>query len=133
MAARPEVGVARSVDGHGLPSRAGCGARCPGMQAALAPFNLDTVPTLNYCINVLIQDYKPGAGLEVLDMVTAELTGSGWVIVGLTSIIAAVGLLVTAMPPSASSLEKWARRYGAALTDRNRAMVARYLRRTRTL
>jgi hypothetical protein len=66
-------------------------------------------------------------------MVTAELTGSGWVIVGLTSILAAVGLLVTAMPPSASSLEKWARRCGAALTDRNRAMVARYLRRTRTL
>ncbi len=66
-------------------------------------------------------------------MVTAELTGSGWVIVGLTSILAAVGLLVAAMHPSASSLEKWARRYGVALTDRNREMVARYLRRTRTL
>jgi hypothetical protein len=64
---------------------------------------------------------------------TAQLTGVGWAFVVIGAILALVGLVLAAMPPSAPRLAGWARRYGFALTAGNRPVVDRYLRRTRAL
>jgi hypothetical protein len=63
----------------------------------------------------------------------AQLTEAGWVFVAVGAMSGLVGLVLAVMPPSATRLEAWARRYGFALTDANRSLVGRYLRRTRTL
>jgi hypothetical protein len=61
----------------------------------------------------------------------AQLTDAGWAFVGVGAMVGLVGLVLAVMPPRATRLEAWARRYGFALTDANRSLVGRYLRRTR--
>jgi hypothetical protein len=63
----------------------------------------------------------------------AQLTDAGWVFVGVGAMLGLVGLVLALMPPSATRLDAWARRYGFALTVGNRSLVARYVRRTRTM
>jgi hypothetical protein len=63
----------------------------------------------------------------------AQLTDAGWAFVGVGAMVGLVGLVLAVMPPRATRLQAWARRYGFALTVANRSLVGRYLRRTRTI
>lgn len=66
-------------------------------------------------------------------VVTEQLTTAGWVMLGIS---AAVGVSVVALAffaPSQRRALAWADRYGLELTDGNRPLIARYIRRTRSL
>ena len=66
-------------------------------------------------------------------VVTEQLTTAGWVMLGIS---AAVGVSVVALAffaPSRRRALAWADRYGLELTEGNRPLIARYIRRTRSL
>lgn len=63
----------------------------------------------------------------------AQLTDAGWAFVGVGAMVGLVGLVLAVMPPNATRLEAWARRYGFSLTVANRSLVGRYLRGKRTM
>jgi hypothetical protein len=64
---------------------------------------------------------------------TSQLTAAGWGFVGAGAVLALVALVLAAMAPGETRLAAWARRYGFELTEINRPVVSRYLRKTRTL
>jgi hypothetical protein len=64
---------------------------------------------------------------------TAQLTGAGWIMLGLGAALGVLGLLVSLRTPSEVRLIGWARRYELDLTPGNRPVIARYLRVTRVL
>jgi len=64
---------------------------------------------------------------------TAQLTGAGWIMLGLGALLGVAGLLASLRAPSEVRLGVWARRYGLDLTAANRPVVAGYLRLTRAL
>ncbi len=64
---------------------------------------------------------------------TAQLTGPGWIMLGLGAVLGGAGLLVSFRTPSEVRLIGWARRYELDLTAANRPVIARYLRVTRVL
>lgn len=66
-------------------------------------------------------------------MPTAQLTGPGWVIFGVSVVAAATGLLFSVMSSSDQRVARWASHHGFALTETNRLVVARYLRTSRSL
>jgi hypothetical protein len=62
-----------------------------------------------------------------------QLTGAGWILLGISAVVAAGVIWLTARAPGDHRLGEWADRYGLDLTEANRPVVARYLRRTRSL
>ena len=66
-------------------------------------------------------------------MATSQLTAAGWIILGVSLVVAAVALVHAVMPPSDGRIARWSSHHGLALTDSNRSVVAGYLRRTRSL
>ncbi|HXJ62715.1 MAG TPA: hypothetical protein VNN79_03075 [Actinomycetota bacterium] len=64
--------------------------------------------------------------------VTEQLTQEGWMLFILSVVIAAVVVAVAVRRPGARRMGDWADRYDLPLTDANRPLVTRYLRRTRS-
>jgi hypothetical protein len=64
---------------------------------------------------------------------TSQLTAAGWIILGISLVVAAVALVRAVMPPSDGRVARWSSHHGLALTDTSRSVVAAYLRRTRSL
>jgi hypothetical protein len=64
---------------------------------------------------------------------TSQLTAAGWIILGVSLVVAAVALVHAVMSPSDGRVARWSSHHGLAVTDSNRSVVAGYLRRTRSL
>jgi len=64
---------------------------------------------------------------------TSQLTAAGSIILGVSAAIAVAAFLLAVMPPSEPRIERWSAHHGLALMSVNRALVAGYLRRTRSL
>ncbi len=62
---------------------------------------------------------------------TEQLTGAGWILLGLGAALALAVLALVVRAPSEARLPSWASRHGLELTEANRPVVAAYLRRTR--
>jgi uncharacterized membrane protein len=68
-----------------------------------------------------------------MDVQTAQLTSAGWIILGVSAVIAAAGLVWALLPAGETRIARWSSHHGLTLTDSNRAVIAGYLRRTRAL
>ena len=66
-------------------------------------------------------------------MVTSQLTAAGWILLGVSVVIAVAGFVWALMRPGDARVSRWSSHYGLALTDSNRSVVAGYLRSTRSL
>jgi hypothetical protein len=64
---------------------------------------------------------------------TSQLTGAGWIIFGVSLVMAAVAFGYVLMSPSKTRVAAWASHYGLTLTEPNQSVVAAYLRKTRLL
>jgi hypothetical protein len=64
---------------------------------------------------------------------TSQLTAAGWMLLGVSVVIAAASFLWAVKRPGDGRVARWLAHYGLALTDANRTVVAGYLRRTRSL
>jgi hypothetical protein len=64
---------------------------------------------------------------------TSQLTSAGWIILGVSVVIAAAGFVWALMRPHEARVARWSSHYDLALTDSNRSLIAGYLRRTRSL
>jgi hypothetical protein len=64
---------------------------------------------------------------------TSQLTGAGWIIFGVSLVMAAVAFGYVLMSPSKTRVAAWASHYGLTLTETNQSVVAAYLRKTRLL
>jgi uncharacterized membrane protein len=66
-------------------------------------------------------------------VVTSQLTGTGWIFFWVSLAAAVTALAFVVLPPTDQRLARWASHHGLATTERNRDLVARYLRTTRSL
>jgi hypothetical protein len=64
---------------------------------------------------------------------TSQLTGAGWIIFGVSLVMAAVAFGCVLMSPSKTRVAAWASHSGLTLTETNQSVVAAYLRKTRLL
>ena len=63
----------------------------------------------------------------------SQLTAAGWILLGVSVVIAVAGFVWALMRPGDARVSRWSSHYGLALTDSNRSVVAGYLRSTRSL
>jgi hypothetical protein len=64
---------------------------------------------------------------------TEQLTREGWILLAVSAVVGLAAVVFAARRPVERRMEVWAGRFGLRLTDSNRALVATYLRRTRSL
>ena len=64
---------------------------------------------------------------------TASLTDAGRVLLGVSVVAVTAAVVVAARPPGEARLQRWATRFGLALTRGNRPVLSAYLRRTQLL
>lgn len=65
--------------------------------------------------------------------VTEQLTGAGQVILGISAAAGILAVALAVLAPSHKRVGSWADRYGVELTETNRPLISRYIRRTRSL
>ena len=66
-------------------------------------------------------------------VVTEQLTGAGQVILGISAVAGVLAVALALVAPSQKRVSSWAERYGVDLTETNRPLISRYIRRTRSL
>jgi hypothetical protein len=65
--------------------------------------------------------------------VTEQLTQTGWVLLCLVAAAEAGAFVLAMWKPASGRISSWAQRHGVRVTEANRPVIARYLRRTRGL